>query len=54
VIETIISIKKNIERIEKEEGNIKNTEREGILRKLKEIDGDLKRFVLMHMAINKR
>ena len=54
MIKTIKSIKKSIRWIEEEEGNLTKAEKENTLRRLKEFDGDLKRFILMHMAINKQ
>ena len=54
MIETIKSIKVSIAWIEKEEQNIVEKERENITRRLKEFDADLKRFILLHIAINKR
>lgn len=54
MIETIKSIKKKIEWIEKQSGNLTSTEKESILNRLKEVDKDLKRYILLSMAINKQ
>ena len=54
MIETIKSIKDKMAWLEKEEGNIIEKERDNIMHRLKEFDGDLKRSILLHMAINKR
>ena len=54
MIETIKSIENRIAWIEERAGNIAGKERENITHRLKEIDADLKRFILLHMAINKQ
>lgn len=54
MIETIKSIKNKIEWFEKEERNLAKAEKDGVTRKLKEVNSELQRYMLLRMAINKQ
>ena len=54
MIETIKSIKNKIEWFEKEERNLTKAEKDAITRKLKEVNSELQRYMLLRMAINKQ
>lgn len=53
MIDIITSIKKRIAWIEKEEGNLTEAELLSIEGRLKTVDGELARFIMVHKAVNR-